>query len=124
MVMTAEDNGVKDHVAAGLRTWARGRLPLEAAVGLLATACGGRLLRGPWSRADDQGQLWFDAERAVAEGDYLSGGERRVLAIVTSLASDDHPIILSDAICGLDVDALDAVLVALAHAGGKDLLRS
>lgn len=124
MVMTVEDDNLEEQVAAELRTWARGLLPIEAAIELLATSCSGRLLTGPWTRVDDRGRLWFDAERAVAEGDYLSGGERRVLAIATSLASDDHSINLSDTISGLDGDALDAVLAALAHAGGRNFLRS
>lgn len=102
-----------------LRCWARGDLALEAAVELFATALDGRLLAGPWLRQDQAGALWIDSAVAEAEQGHLSGGERRVLAIATSLASSDHPVDLSDAICGLDPDALDAVLEALAHAGGR-----
>lgn len=102
-----------------LRSWAQGDLALEAAVELLTTALEGRLLVGPWVREDEAGHLWFDADEAAAESGELSGGERRVLAIVTSLASSEHPVDLSDAITGLDPDALDAVLEALALAGGQ-----
>lgn len=108
-------------VATGLRDWARGLLPLEAAVELIATACGGRLLYGPWIRLDACGQHWFDPDIAAVEKGVLSGGERRVLTIVMSLASAEHPLDLSDAVCGLDDDALDAVLRGLAHAGKRNI---
>lgn len=105
-----------------LRDWARGLLPLEAAVGLIITACDGRLLCGPWTVSDDRGGLWFDPDIAAAEKGVLSGGERRVLEVAMSLASSDHPVDLADAICGLDPDALDHVLSALAHAAGWSAL--
>lgn len=100
-----------------LRSWARGLRTLEAAVELLINALGGRLLHGPWIRQGDSG-CWFDAEVAAAESGYLSGGERRVLAVAMSLASSDHPVDLGDAVTGIDLDTLDLVLIALAHAGG------
>lgn len=103
-----------------LRAWARGDLALEAAVELITTALDGRLLTGPWVRPDEADRLWFDADVAAAEAGALSGGERRVLAIATSLASSEHPVDLGNAITGLDPDALDAVLEAFAHAGGAD----
>ncbi|WP_432789359.1 hypothetical protein QYM46_13610 [Brevibacterium sp. K11IcPPYGO002] len=102
-----------------LRAWARGDLALEAAVELIATALDGRLLTGPWVRPDEAGRLWFDPAVAEAEQGHLSGGERRVLAIAMSLASSEHPVDLGDAIAGLDPDALDTVLDALALAGGQ-----
>src|SRR5690606_33785510 len=70
--------------ADALRAWARCDLALEAAVELLADAVGGRLLHGPWVCRDEHGLLWFDPDVAAAEGGYLSGGERRVLAIASS----------------------------------------
>lgn len=103
-----------------LRAWARGDLALEAAVELLTAGLDGRLLGGPWIRRDAASRYWFDSETAAAERGVLSGGEKRVLAIAMSLASSYHRVDLSDAICGLDSDALDAVLEALAHAGGAD----
>ncbi len=103
-----------------LRCWARGDLALEAAVELITTALDGRLFSDPWVRQDEAGRLWFDPAVAEADQGHLSGGERRVLAIATSLASSDHPVDIGDAITGLDPDALDAVLEALAHAGGAD----
>lgn len=101
-----------------LRSWARGLLPTEAAVELIISAVGGRLLDGPWVRRDDLGHVYLDPEVAVAEAGALSGGERRVLAIATSLISNDHPVSLGDAITGLDPDAFGSVLTALTHAGG------
>lgn len=108
---------IQTTTAEDLRAWARGLLPLEAAVELLVTAVDGRLLTGPWVRRDD-GTCWFDPDIAAAECGALSGGERRLLAIAASLASSAHPVDLGDAITGLDPDALAAVLDALAHAGG------
>jgi hypothetical protein len=118
--MTTDHDDIEDRVADELRAWARGLLPLEAAVELLATACGGRLLAGPWTRQDERGRLWFDVEVAATEKGFLSGGERRVLEIAMSLASADHPVDLSNAVCGIDDDGLDAVLAAITHADGRD----
>lgn len=103
--------------AGALREWAHGDLALAAAVELLATALGGRLLDGPWVRQDGTDGFWFDPDVAAAEAGVLSGGERRVLALATSLASSEHPVDLGDAITGLDPDVLDAALRALGHAG-------
>lgn len=109
---------IVDGITDSLRTWARGDLALEAAVELLATALGGRLLYGPWIRQNGTGGVWFAPDVAAAEVGVLSGGERRVLELATSLTSDDHPVDLGDAITGLDPHVLDAVLRALGHAGG------
>lgn len=110
---------VDDRLEA-LRSWAQGDLALAASIELLGTAQDGRLLGGPWVRQVEADRLCFDADTAAAESGALSGGERRVLAIAASLASSDHPVALGDAITGLDPDAFDAVLDALALAGGAD----
>lgn len=102
----------------GLREWALGLPAREAAVELLLSACHGALSDGPWIRTDDQCRTWFDPKVAKAEAGYLSGGERRVLSVATSLVSDNHLVDLGDAISGLDFDELRLVLNALAHAGG------
>lgn len=101
-----------------LRDWACGLLPFEAAADLIITGVNGRLLDGPWIRHDGY-HAWFDADIAAAECGSLSGGERRVLEIATSLVSSDHPVDLGDALTGLDRTNLDLVLAALAHAGGR-----
>lgn len=119
--MTPGHDDIEDGVADELRAWARGLLPLEAAVDLIATACSGVLLAGPWVRQDDRGRRWFDPDVATAEKGYLSGGERRVLDIATSLASGEHPVDLSDALTGLDRDGAQAVLAAVARASGWDV---
>lgn len=108
-----------DDRAGALRGWARGDLALEAAVELLATTLDGRLLEGPWVRQNGTAGVWFDADTAAAEANALSGGERRVLALTTSLVTPEHPVDLGDAITGLDPHVLDAVLQALGHAGGQ-----
>ncbi|WP_210602864.1 hypothetical protein [Brevibacterium oceani] len=106
------------HRADALRKWADGSLPSEAAVELIVSALDGRVLDGPWIRTDKRGRTWFDPDVATAEAGYLSGGERRVLSVASSLVSDDHPVDLGDAIPGLDLDEIRLVLNALAHAGG------
>lgn len=105
--------------AEGLREWACGLYGYEAAAELLIRACGGRFLQGPWVKYDaDRGRYWFDPSVAIEESGYLSGGERRVLAIAASLVSSEHPVDLGD-VSGLDRQALSLVLAALAHAGGS-----
>ncbi|WP_313420557.1 hypothetical protein [Brevibacterium casei] len=109
---------MSNNIADSLRTWANGSRPAEAAVELIVSALDGRLLDGPWIRTDNRGRTWFDPHVATAEASYLSGGERRVLSVATSLVSDDHPVDLGDAIPGLDLDEIRLVLNALAHSGG------
>jgi ABC-type glutathione transport system ATPase component len=104
--------------AAGLRHWADGVPAQLAAVELLVSFGAGRLVDGPWVRPGGFGSFWFDPDVAAEAGGHLSGGERRVLAIASSLASAVHPVDLSDAVTGLDPDALRCVLDALACAGG------
>lgn len=104
--------------AIGLRHWADGVPAQMAAVELLIVFNGGRLLHGPWIRRGGFSTHWFDPDIAAAEGGHLSGGERRVLAIASSLTSAGHPVDLGDAITGIDPDALRCVLSALTHAGG------
>ncbi|MDP5226908.1 MULTISPECIES: hypothetical protein [Arthrobacter] len=105
--------------AEGLRSWAAGILAQEAAVELLIAFSRSRLLDGPWVReGGGVGSFWFDEDVAAEAGGYLSGGERRVLDIASSLASPSHPLDLGDAITGLDPEALRCVLDSLAHAGG------
>lgn len=106
------------NTADQLRLWASGLLTLEAAVELLIASANGRLLAGPWVR-QDASSTRFDPDTAAAECGHLSGGERRVLSIATSLASSAHPVDLSDAITGLDDINLDLVLRAFAHACGR-----
>ncbi|WP_353113272.1 hypothetical protein [Microbacterium sp.] len=101
-----------------LSCWAAGSLTDTAAVELLGSALGGRLLNGPWIRHDEHGNAWFDPQSAVADSGYLSGGERRVLAIAASLIAPDSPVDLGDAITGIDSDTAQHVLHTLALAAG------
>lgn len=116
---------------AGLRVWARGMYPTEAAVELLVRAFGGRFAEAgrPWVKFTDQDQLdaYIDPEVLLDEGvDLLdkgvdgpySGSERRVLAVVASLLGGE-PVDLSDVMSGLDRANVALVLAALAHANGS-----
>lgn len=107
-----------DPRAVALRAWAEGDVAQVAAVKLLIGAAGARLLGGPRVRRHASGGFWFDADLASLEGGYLSGGERRVLSIASSLASSAHRVDLRNAVTGLEPDLLRKVLEALRHAGG------
>jgi hypothetical protein len=107
---------------AGLRAWARGVYPLEAAVELLARFEDGRFARSGWAWIDhDSDTDWcvLDADRLTSEAvACLSGGERRVLALVASLAGG-HPVDLADAVTGIDRATVRLVLAAIGHAAGS-----
>lgn len=104
-------------VTAGLRDWARGLLPLEAAVEVLIRAHHGRLLLGPWVKPRDEfgDGWWLDAACIAEESGCLSGGERRLLAIVASLADMECRVSLNDVIPGLDQPTSRLVIAAVAH---------
>lgn len=89
-----------------------------AAVELLVSFGAGRLVDGPWVRPGGFVRSGSTPNVAAEAGGHLSGGERRVLAIASSLASAVHTVDLSDAVTGLDPDALRCVIDALACAGG------
>ena len=102
-----------------LRAWAAGSYADAAAVELLARAFGGRFARAghPWIGTDTAGRMWLDGD-ALRGASGLSGGERRVLALVAALV-DEQPVEIADVVSGLDRHHLDLVLAALAHAGGS-----
>ena len=107
---------------AGLRSWAKGLYPLEAAVEILVRAFGGRFAAPghPWIQPCDQpGWWWLDVTMLVDDQiGHLSGGKQRVLRIVASLAGG-APVSLADNLPGLDRELTDLVLVGLAHANGS-----
>lgn len=112
-----------DEVHAGLRRWGRGLYPAEAGVELLIRALSGRFAQPwmGWVQRDDYEGFYIDAEelnRIGVRGPF-SGGERRVLAIVLSLLSDDYPVSLADAASGLDQHLGRLVLAAISHAMGS-----
>lgn len=108
--------------SAGLRSWAKGLCPLEAAVELLVRAFDGRFARpgDPWIQPCDQpGWWWLDVTELVDDQiAYLSGGEQRMLRIVASLA-DGEPVSLAENVPGLDRDLTELVFAAIAHAAGS-----
>lgn len=101
----------------GLRHWAETTCE-QAAVELLIGFHGGHLLDGPWVRRTGTGSWWFDPEVAGRECGYLSGGQRRVLAVASSLVSSEHPVDLGDAITGIDPQAFVLVAQAVGQAYG------
>ena len=79
-------------VLQGLRWWAQGALPDQAAVELLARSSGGRLLRPgvPWVRPCRRpGWYWLDADALAAQAAARFGEEREVLALAARLLDGD-----------------------------------
>jgi hypothetical protein len=107
---------------AGLRLWAKGLYPLEAAVELLVRTAHGRFASPscPWIQPCDQpGWWWLDHEQITDDNlAVLSGGEQRILRIVASLAGG-RPVNLYADLPGLDRDLMSLVLAAMAHANGS-----
>lgn len=107
---------------AGLRAWAKGLYPLEAAVELLVRTADGRFASPgyPWIQPCDQPGWWWLDHEAITEDNLaaLSGGEQRILRIVASLAGGS-PVNLSACLPGLDRDLMELVLAAMAHANGS-----
>ena len=109
-------------VPDGLRRWARGAYAEEAAVELLVRSFGGRFASTGWrwvQACDRPGWFWLDAEALLHDTEALSGGERRVLAVVGALASGAALSDLPSVLAGLDRPHLELALAGLAHAAGS-----
>ena len=109
-------------VVAGLRSWARGSYAEEAAVELLVRAFGGRFARdgAPWVRATGRPDFFtLDPDQIDRFSGGLSGGERRLLAVVGALAGDRPLEDLAGIVAGVDRAHLALILASLAHAGGS-----
>jgi hypothetical protein len=104
-----------------LRAWARGLYTTEAAVEVLVRAFGGRFTQPGWpwiEPGDEPGSYWLDVEELTDDTTgALSGGERRLLAVVASLAGGQR-VDLAGALPGLDRDNVALVLAAVAHTAG------
>jgi hypothetical protein len=107
-------------VAARLRDWARGSLPMGAGVELLLRAFDGTFADPScrWLITEPDGRAWVDVDALNARAGVLSGGERRVLTMVAALI-DEGPVDVVDVVSGLDRAHLHLVLAALAHAAGS-----
>jgi hypothetical protein len=106
--------------ARGLRAWACGTYNTEAAAEVLIRAFGGRFadLGWPWIVADGH-QAWLDASHINDDTiGALSGGEKRVLRLVSALL-EPRTVDLGDIASGIDRASLGLVLAAVAHAGGS-----
>jgi hypothetical protein len=107
---------------AGLRSWAKGLYPLEAAVELLVRAADGRFASPGyrWIQPCDQPGWWWLDHQAITDDTLcaLSGGEQRILRIVASLAGG-QPVNLYADLPGLDRHLMSLVLAAMAHANGS-----
>lgn len=111
-----------DTPAEGLRAWARGMYPLEAATELLIRAGFAQTWR-PWvfrcePPADRDHRYGIDFESIPGHIGAMSGGERRLLRLAATIGADDVEISLSECITGLDRKHVDLFLAAIAHAAG------
>lgn len=109
-------------VADGLRAWARGCYPDQAALELLIRAFDGQFAcdGAPWIRPGARPGLYsLDPDKIETHAGGLSGGERRVLAVVAALAGDRPLRDLCGILAGVDRPHLALILAALAHAGGS-----
>lgn len=104
-------------VIADLRAWAKGVYGTEAAVELLARAFDGRFAEPgwPWIKLDER--AWLEPEEILEHAGVLSGGERRLLEVVASLAGV-HQVNLMDVLSGTDRDVARLVVAAVSHAAG------
>jgi len=106
--------------AAGLRAWARGSYPDQAAVEMLIRAFGGRFARAghPWICATDDGLgYWLEGDDIPGNIGALSSGEQRFLRLVAGLCGGG-PVDLTN-VCGLDREHAALVLAGIAHANGS-----
>lgn len=106
-----------------LRAWAKGLHALVAATELLIRAYGGVFAKpgNPWvfdiEGSPDKAGIDFEIIPEHLGG--LSGGERRLLMLAASLADVGVSVELGDVLSGLDREALNLVLAAVAHTGGS-----
>jgi hypothetical protein len=120
---------VTSQLSAALRAAAAGIHPDEAAAGLIISH-GTFLHREDFIRhvetaaciSDSTPMAWIDWDAVIAalDGGHLpaSGGEKRIVRIAASLAVG-HPVILRDAIPGLDQRSLHLVTTVIRHAAGQ-----
>jgi ABC-type transport system involved in cytochrome bd biosynthesis fused ATPase/permease subunit len=104
-------------LADKLLAQAQGSRPAEAAVIVLVEALQGRLLDAVTLLGENDTMAEIDWPSTREATGYLSGGERRLLALADSLASG-HPVDLSDTLTGLDSWNAQVVVDAMAHAAG------
>lgn len=101
----------------GLRAWAKGMLPLEAATELLIRGGYAGESR-PWVLYDEgRARPWIDFASIAELCGGMSGGQQRFLRIAASLGADT-PVILADELSGIDREHIVLVLAAVAHTAG------
>lgn len=103
-----------------LREWARGRTDLTAATELLIRSGFAQSWR-PWVHEREYGGYWIDFATIPDLVGGMSGGQRRLLLLAASLGGDDVAVSLSDNVPGLDREATELLLAAIAAANGMDI---
>jgi hypothetical protein len=104
-------------LADKLNIYAFGICHLEAANHILTRAVQGRLLDSLQLAWEDDEAAEIDWPATLNSAGYLSGGERRLLALAASLGSG-HLVDLADTLGGLETRNAQVVVDAVAHAAG------
>lgn len=118
------DTSTDYEAATGLREWAQGLYPTEAATELLIRAGKAQPWR-PWvfdcENTDPDRAHWHGIDfQAIPEHvSGMSGGERRLMLIAAAIGSHEVEVNLNDALPGLDRTNMTLVLAAMAHANGS-----
>lgn len=111
-------NTTTNPVHGGLRAWAKGLYPSEAAVELLIRT--GFAHEGyPWVFECDGGGMWGIDWSAIPNNiGAKSGSERRLLLLAASIGGTVE-VQVGECLSGLDRTNLALVLAAMAHANGS-----
>lgn len=121
--MTTTPDAARVH--DGLRAWAKGLYPLEAATELLIRG-GFAQASQPWVKPcdtdwpDREHWHWIDFAAIPDHVGTASGGERRFLLFAASLSDvvDLGEQRIGDLVSGVDRSKVDLILAAIAHAAG------
>ncbi|UKA62277.1 hypothetical protein [Arthrobacter sp. FW306-04-A] len=115
----------KDHTkvthADGLRAWAKGSFPCEAATELLLRGFGGRFAApgNPWIGTDEfSGASWIDFASIPEYAGRVSNGEWGFLMFAASMA-EGVPVNLAEIVTVVNRESVALLLASIAHASGS-----
>ncbi|MHC6222227.1 hypothetical protein [Arthrobacter sp. MMS24-S77] len=107
--------------AEGLRAWAKGSFPCEAATELLLRGFGGRFAAAgnPWIGTDEFSRAsWIDFASIPEHAGRVSNDEWGFLMFAASLA-EGVPVNLGDIVTAVNRESVALMLAAIAHASGS-----
>ena len=118
--MSWQDGDIREAYAEELRAWAKGVHHTMAATELLIRGFDGSFLNPgyPWMEVNgSDGMPWINFEVIPEHIGAKSGGERRFLLVVASIASSQVDVCLWEAL-SMDKKHTELVVSAVAHASG------